>query len=118
MILWVHGLGESAWRPEFVMDDTLYIMSGEQGRVFACPLFAIHSLFQIIFKVARDAFVQVYHILTKHNEAFARIGKEVGLRTGVFASAQESQTVLWHADGIVIANDDLETSFQVFGLIE
>lgn len=87
MILWVHGLGENAWRPKFVMDDTLYIMSGEQGSVFAFPLFAIHSLFQIIFKVARDAFVQVYHIFSHHIVALARIGKEVGLRTGVFAGA-------------------------------
>lgn len=87
MILWVHGLAESAWRPEFVMDDTLYIISGEQGSIFAFPLFAIHSLFQIIFKVARDAFVQVHHIFPHHIVALARIGKEVGLRTGVFASA-------------------------------
>ena len=75
-------------------------------------------LFQIVFKVLCDTFVQVHTVVSGHVMALARIGKEVGLGARFSTGFQERQGMLWHNGGIVIANDNLEFAFQVLGLAD
>ena len=75
-------------------------------------------LFEIIFEIARDAFVEVNTVSSRHIMSLGRIDKEVGLRTGIDAGAHEREGVLRHAGGVVASDDDLQASLQVGGMVE
>ena len=55
------------------------------------------------------------HIASHHIVALSRIDKIVGLGAGVFGSTKEHQGMLQHAGRIVVAYDDLQTTFQILG---
>lgn len=76
------------------------------------------ELFEEVIKIAGDALVEVEHVATRHVVALTRIDKIVGLRACIFGSAEEHERMLQNAGGIVVAYDDLQTTFQVFGAID
>lgn len=72
--------------------------------------------FEMIFEVARDALVEVDHIATGHVVALSGIDEVVGLCAGIFAGAEEGEGVLEHAGGVVVADDDLQSTFELRGV--
>ena len=70
----------------------------------------------MIFEVARDALVEVDHIATGHVVALSGIDEVVGLCAGIFAGAEEGEGVLEHAGGVVVADDDLQSTFELRGV--
>ena len=97
----------------------------ESGRIlYACGTTAhagmsgAQELFEEVIKIAGDALVEVEHVATRHVVALTRIDKIVGLRACIFGSAEEHERMLQNAGGVVVAYDDLQTTFQVFGTID
>ena len=70
----------------------------------------------MVFEVARDALVEVDHVVPHHVVALSGIDEVVGLGAGIFAGAEESEGVLEHAGGVVVADDDLQAAFELRGV--
>ena len=65
------------------------------------------ELFQVVFKILCDTFVQMHTGVSSHVVLLPGIGKEVGLGARLDAGVEERQTVLWHDGVVVITRDDL-----------
>ena len=72
--------------------------------------------FEMVFEVACDALVEVDHVATGHVVALSGIDEVVGLCAGIFAGAEEGEGVLEHAGGVVVADDDLQSTFELRGV--
>ena len=56
--------------------------------------------------------------MAPHVMFLAWIGKEVGLSARLDAGIEEREAVLRHNGVVVVARDDLQTAFQVLGLVD
>ena len=74
--------------------------------------------FEVIVEVACDALMQMYHVLASHVVSLSGVYEVVGLRAGIGGGAEEGQTVLQYAGGIVVANDDLQAAFEISCLFQ
>ena len=72
-------------------------------------------LFQMVFKIAGDVFVQVYTVASHHVVSVFRINEEVGVCASFDTCSQERVSVLGYAGGVGSADDDFQTAFQVAG---
>ena len=61
---------------------------------YMVPVCDTSFLLEIVFKVARDAVVQMHALVSAHVVRLARIEKEVGLCAGCDTSLEERQTML------------------------
>ena len=69
----------------------------------------------MILKITCDVFVKVDAVVARHVVFRPGISEKVGVGAGIGTGAEERQGVLGHADGVVVAEDDEQTSFQVAG---
>ena len=69
-------------------------------------------LLQIILKIARNMFVQMYPILPCHVVPVPRVNEEIGMCACFDARFQKLQAVLQHHRGIFVAMDDKQARFQ------
>ena len=76
------------------------------------------ALLQIIFKILRDALMQVHTLMTAHIVRLSRINEEVGLGTFFDALGYEGEAMLRHYCVVIVARYDLQLAFKVFRLVQ
>lgn len=69
--------------------------------------------FQVVVEIARDALVQMHHVLSHHVMSLTGIDEKVRLGSGILTSTQKGKGVLRNTDGVVITDDDLQTPLEV-----
>ena len=105
------GVNENSSHSQVESGRSLYAY----GTTAHAGMSGAQELFEEVVKIAGDALVEVEHVATRHVVTLTRIDKIVGLCACIFGSAEEHERMLQNASGIVVAYDDLQTTFQVFG---
>ena len=70
-------------------------------------------VFEKIVKVSCDLFMQVHTVVSCHVVTAVGVGEKVYLCAGIGTRTCKRKGVLWHAYGVVVAEDDFQSTLEV-----